>query len=1170
MASTIVLDLESDAKYAKIMHSHYNFLGLERDDEQEKDEARVILNELKQKYNSFVIIEAGDRVEVDKEDEDTLLEMILDNIQQREESKATWFDEQASASDRKRPRQDPVSNNASVAAPEEPSATSRKRRSNAASDQDTTTSRKKGYNAAADQNSTTSRKRRATTSPQSDKRLNHKQQPKQSRSETKPKRIRGASTSPPSFRTSTFSPLNDRLPQKKMLTVLSRTPIKTVSQLVQIVQFATHKLNELYGSTKRHCKVLRLYQLVELGGDMTGIPTLAELAKSMATSQSNIRKWCEMCQAAERRGFDFLRYGNDSIDNHSGIFDTGEGDYDVFMLKKCGETAMEQFFDGAAVNALKELENGDSGDADEAQGREVSLAAHENQESHAQDESYQSNEILKVSVDKVSPAAADEPDKVDEKTITQEATHDQTESDDGAISPADGSPGNIFQNSEATQEQTEFIQSNDATNNPVDRDSDDLLHYLDVKSEQTELEHDKDDTINHAVPKDQASEAADDDVPDLSSHRKTGEIQEPNYQVLGAPIADHANDKVAVDQKCNETKHANQSSSDSVEPPLDDIPSDDATTQESATEPEVCQHQQKPSEEDVNASFHEIKCSIAQISDAIGARTESVTDYKAEKIPGVSVDDSPKQIVLQPDNTPDESSEVAKDVNMTFNAEDSAIEINGFKPQMNGDKSVDDTDTSTTNSDAQQDEKFDHLLNQIEKGSRIVVKWGKTGDLYRATVKKILANRDEPSLKVHYDGKKSHIVDTISLDMVEGFIEEEGSDSEHDAPSPVHEARKSQPVEAINKLLRGRYQISIPDGKLEHREQCPELGPGWTVYVVACKDQLESGTRADRYFISPSGKSCRGIPVLEKHYIQHPEEFDLCSTYHETADVDQEATKYDEKGDDVVHDEAESLPNIADGKNGKAVENQRSGSHPTPDAVVDETDDIEILPEVNAGKPISNDVTELMASTPSRGGIEKSIDDQTHSSTENAASYSPLMIGESAQGIEESHSDHEFLSSLMDERGLLFGDEDDASSCLNQQPSSSEGTEAQPLEACALKPITSLNESPSPDSEVKKDASGSPKKVVHFTKQQPVSFQQEETEGQSEPPQQEETLEQADLSQEATEEHSGLSEPEATSVCLGCKKKALSPRMKRNKKSLVRGIVPVFAMETPADAEFAG
>ena len=36
------------------------------------------------------------------------------------------------------------------------------------------------------------------------------------------------------------------------------------------------------------------------------------------------------------------------------------------------------------------------------------------------------------------------------------------------------------------------------------------------------------------------------------------------------------------------------------------------------------------------------------------------------------------------------------------------------------------------------------------------------------------------------------------------------------------------------------------------------------------------------------------------------------------------------------------------------------------------------------------------------------------------------------------------------------------------------------------------------------------------------------------------------------------------------KKKGLSRRMKHNKKELVRGIVPLFAMDVAAGAEFAG
>jgi hypothetical protein len=53
------------------------------------------------------------------------------------------------------------------------------------------------------------------------------------------------------------------------------------------------------------------------------------------------------------------------------------------------------------------------------------------------------------------------------------------------------------------------------------------------------------------------------------------------------------------------------------------------------------------------------------------------------------------------------------------------------------------------------------------------VEWNVDKSLYKATVKKIRHEK----LKIHYDGKKKHIVDTISLDMVHSFIEGENKAS---------------------------------------------------------------------------------------------------------------------------------------------------------------------------------------------------------------------------------------------------------------------------------------------------------------------------------------------------------------------------------------------------------
>ncbi|KAL7472898.1 hypothetical protein ACHAXS_013273 [Conticribra weissflogii] len=67
-----------------------------------------------------------------------------------------------------------------------------------------------------------------------------------------------------------------------------------------------------------------------------------------------------------------------------------------------------------------------------------------------------------------------------------------------------------------------------------------------------------------------------------------------------------------------------------------------------------------------------------------------------------------------------------------------------------------------------------HILSNLRPNSRIFVKWQADGSLYKATVKKLNLEKNPMMLKVHYDGKKSHIVNDVNVELVEGFIEEEG------------------------------------------------------------------------------------------------------------------------------------------------------------------------------------------------------------------------------------------------------------------------------------------------------------------------------------------------------------------------------------------------------------
>ena len=309
MSATIVLDLNRDSKYAAVMYRYYNALDSGANEAQEKNAANQAFDELRQKFSFFVKIVGGDRVDI-SEQNDLISSTILESIKKRKECKSQWFgkvmhEKQPIIPNRKRPIQ----------------------------------SSRTDYLLTS---SIIPRKRQATStiSPQQQQ---HNQQPK--------------IVTPMPATSEIRSFLDDRLPNRKLITINHRTSIDKVSQLVEILQLATHKLNDLHGTIRRHCKVIRLHQLPELGGKGVGIPPLAELAKHMSISQSNIRKWFEMCQNAEKRGFDLRLLGDDRIDLHSEIFEDVERDDDMFVLEHSVERAIKVYFDEVVHNVLGDIES---------------------------------------------------------------------------------------------------------------------------------------------------------------------------------------------------------------------------------------------------------------------------------------------------------------------------------------------------------------------------------------------------------------------------------------------------------------------------------------------------------------------------------------------------------------------------------------------------------------------------------------------------------------------------------------------------------------------------------------------------------------------------------------------------------------------------------------------
>jgi hypothetical protein len=101
LSQTIVLDLGRDAKFSKVMYKYYKALASNATRKEEMATAKQVLNELRQRFAFFIRIVDGERVEI-KDDEDIVLDVILANIQSREECKMMWLGNGANQPERKR------------------------------------------------------------------------------------------------------------------------------------------------------------------------------------------------------------------------------------------------------------------------------------------------------------------------------------------------------------------------------------------------------------------------------------------------------------------------------------------------------------------------------------------------------------------------------------------------------------------------------------------------------------------------------------------------------------------------------------------------------------------------------------------------------------------------------------------------------------------------------------------------------------------------------------------------------------------------------------------------------------------------------------------------------------------------------------------------------------
>ncbi|KAL7443423.1 hypothetical protein ACHAXM_012084 [Skeletonema potamos] len=155
------------------------------------------------------------------------------------------------------------------------------------------------------------------------------------------------------------SHLGKRLPPINTLSTVRA--IQTPNELIQTLLLATHKLNELSGTSSKHRKQLRLYELREFSAVCglnpsihKDIPSLAELAEYMETTPKSLRKWFRMYKKALTRRFDFKSFGNDRIRDHYDVFYGS----DNYQFSKDAEVAIVRFFEDAAKKIMQDFDNG--------------------------------------------------------------------------------------------------------------------------------------------------------------------------------------------------------------------------------------------------------------------------------------------------------------------------------------------------------------------------------------------------------------------------------------------------------------------------------------------------------------------------------------------------------------------------------------------------------------------------------------------------------------------------------------------------------------------------------------------------------------------------------------------------------------------------------------------
>lgn len=141
-------------------------------------------------------------------------------------------------------------------------------------------------------------------------------------------------------------------------TIATTKFVQTPNQLIQMLQLATHKLNELHATSGKQSRILRLYNLSEFNcysrGVISSAPSVSDLAKYMKITPVTLKKWFTIYKNALMRGFDFSKLGEERIRDHYSVFNAVD---ERHQLSHLGERAIEEYFRQVGKQVFEEAKN---------------------------------------------------------------------------------------------------------------------------------------------------------------------------------------------------------------------------------------------------------------------------------------------------------------------------------------------------------------------------------------------------------------------------------------------------------------------------------------------------------------------------------------------------------------------------------------------------------------------------------------------------------------------------------------------------------------------------------------------------------------------------------------------------------------------------------------------